>query len=977
MRRFRSLALRGLPAIAVATGALASSAFAAGAASTLSLPGKSTGNNTYIVQLSALPVATNPSTAAPAGGKLDSSSPAVQAYMASLAAQQNAVMASAGITNKLYTYGYTFNGFAAEMTAEQAAKVSKTAGVVSVNVSEIAQLDTSTTPTFLGLTGPNGFYAQSGAKGENVIIGIVDSGVWTNHPSFAGAGFGAPPPKWKGICQTGTEFTAADCNNKLIGARFYNVGPGGNAGVTAKFPQEFNSPKDADGHGSHTASTSGGNEGVSTAGSVAAAFGTINGIAPRARVAIYKACWGSTGQVGTGCYTPDTVAAIDQAVADGVDVINYSISGTQSDVTNPVEVAFRNAAAAGVFVAVSAGNSGPGNFTVAHPSPWITTVAAATHNRATTGVLTLGNGATFTGASVAIAAVPAGTPMILSSSAIRAGRTLNDANLCYSSKDVGGNALDPALVAGKIVVCDRGTTDRVNKSLAVKEAGGVGMVLINPTPNTTVSDFHAVPTIHLNSNVRTEVRTYVAGPTPTGAMSLGMISLTNPAPAIASFSSRGPVPSNAANVNMFIKPDISAPGVDILAGSSPIGNANASIFALLSGTSMSSPHIAGIAALMKQARPGWSPMAIKSALMTTAGDVLDGSRDLISVLAMHGAGFVNPSAALNPGLVFDSGASDWNAYLCGQGLISQPSCLFFNIDASDLNLPSIGVFNLPGSKTVKRRVTNVSGSAQTFTSAIAGLPGYTVVVNPATLTVDAGQTADFTVQITRTTAGFGSYVAGSLTWTSGTTKVRMPMQVLSTTAVANAPAQVIGTGGLMKVKVNIGYTGPFSAAVRGLIAPQLNTGTASTNSSQTFPVVIPADTTYARFSLFDADVKPGSDIDIIVRDPGGVIIGTGAGGTSQEEVNLVSPAAGTYTVEVAGFSVNGTSPFKLHSWVLGTASAGNVQVYAPSSVTAGQTIEVSLIPLPVGLSYGTRYLGSLVYSGNPNLPPPTIIRLDR
>ncbi len=969
MRRFRSLALHGLSAIAVAAGALASPAFAQA--------GKSVGSNTYIVQLSALPVATNPSTAAPAGGKLDSSSPAVQAYMASLAAQQNAVMASAGVTNKLYTYGYTFNGFAAQMTAEQAAKLSKTAGVVSVNQSEIAQLDTATTPAFLGLTGPNGFYSQSGAKGENVIIGIVDSGVWTNHPSFAGAGFGAPPPKWKGTCQTGQGFTAAECNNKLIGARFYNVGPGGNAGVTAKFPQEFNSPKDADGHGTHTASTSGGNEGVSTAGSVAAAFGTINGIAPRARVAIYKACWGSTGQVGTGCYTPDTVAAIDQAVADGVDVINYSISGTQSDVTNPVEVAFRNAAAAGVFVAASAGNSGPGNFQVAHPSPWITTVAAATHNRATTGILTLGSGATFTGASVAITAVPAGTPMILSSSAIRAGRTLNDANLCFSSKDAGGNALDPALVAGKIVVCDRGVTDRVNKSLAVQEAGGVGMILINPTANTTVSDFHAVPSIHLNNDVRTAVRTYVAGPTPTGAISLGMISLTNPAPTIASFSSRGPIPSNAANVNMLIKPDISAPGVDILAGSSPIGNANASIFALLSGTSMSSPHIAGIAALIKQARPGWSPMAIKSAMMTTAGNVLDGSRDSIGVLAMHGAGFVNPSAALNPGLVFDSGVSDWNSYLCGQGLISQPSCLFFNIDASDLNLPSIGVFNLAGSKTVKRRVTNVSGATQTFTSTVAGLAGYNVVVSPASLTVGAGQTADFTVQITRTTAGTGSYSAGSLTLTSGATTVRIPMQVHSTTDVANAPAQVFGTGGLMKVKLNIGYTGPFSATVRGLIAPQLNSGTASTNSSQTFPVVVPAGTTYARFSLFDADVKPGSDIDIIVRDPGGATVGTGFNGNSQEEVSLVNPAAGTYTVEVAGFNVNGTSPFKLHSWVLGTASAGNVQAYAPSFVTAGQTIEISLIPLPWGLSYGTRYLGSLAYSGNPNLPAPTIIRLDR
>ncbi len=334
--------------------------------------GQNRATNAYIIQLAEDPVtaytgtikgyrATKPQK----GQKIDPNSPAVTSYMTYLTARHDALLASVGATKKLYSYGYVFNGFAADLTPEQADKLAATKGVLAVSKDEVRSLDTSSTPAFLGLSGPTGFWANTGARGEGVVIGIVDGGIWPEHPSFSDRtgvnGNGTQDgklgyqqlPGWHGKCTPGELFNASNCNQKLIGARYYNAGWGGNAGIDATLPWEFNSPRDFGGHGTHTASTAGGNADVSTGD----AFGAINGIAPRARIAAYKVCW----ETGTGgsCFTTDSVAAIDQAVADGVDVINFSISGTRTNFLDPVEVAFLFAADAGVFVAASAGNSGP------------------------------------------------------------------------------------------------------------------------------------------------------------------------------------------------------------------------------------------------------------------------------------------------------------------------------------------------------------------------------------------------------------------------------------------------------------------------------------------------------------------------------------------------------------------------------------------------------------------------------------------
>ena len=313
-------------------------------------------------------------------------------------------------------------------------------------------------------------------------------------------------------------------------------------------------------------------------------------------------------------------------------------------------------------MAASAGNSGPTTSTVAHPSPWITTVAAGTHNRNGTASVTLGNGATYTGASVATPVGPA--PLIDAVAAGLPGADPEAVRLCFSSEDNGSPVLDPAKVAGKIVVCDRGVTARVNKSLAVQEAGGVGMVLVNTSTNSLNADFHFVPTVHLQNTDRAAVKAYAATAGATATIGKATIGYTEPAPFTASFSSRGPLRAGGGDL---LKPDVIAPGQDILAAVAPPNNAGRD-FDLYSGTSMSSPHVAGLAALLSDLHPQWSPMAIKSALMTSAYDVLDGGTPAPNtnpvLIFRQGAGHVQPNSAADPGLVYDSSFNDWLAFIC-------------------------------------------------------------------------------------------------------------------------------------------------------------------------------------------------------------------------------------------------------------------------------------------------------------------------
>ncbi len=977
-------------------------------------------NGVYIVRMRATPaasytgdVAGYPATKAAPGQKIDPLNSDVVRYVGYLKSKHDEALQKVGGATKVSDYAFSYDGFAAKLTASQAAAMAKQADVVSVVPDQLVTQDTTSTPHFLGLDVAGGLWSQLGGPtggknlngaGEGMIIGVIDSGIWPQSKSFTDrdtngklvytqiAGFHGKCDSLETVPDG--SWDANLCNKKLVAAQHFNAAWGGDAALHALRPWEFLSPRDYNGHGTHTSSTAGGNNGVQPTGP-AAGFAPISGMAPRARVAMYKALWSTQDASTASGFTSDLVAAIDQAVADGVDAINYSISGTLTNFLDPVEVAYFFAADAGVFVSESAGNSGPTASTVAHPSPWTTTVAAGTHNRSGVGSVTLGNGATYSGASIAAAVGPA--PFIRSTDAGLAGANATAVRLCFTQEDnnaifaMNSPVLDPAKITGKIVLCDRGTSARVNKSLAVSRAGGVGMVLANASPNSLNADFHFVPTVHVQNTDRAALIAYSAtmSPSPTAKINQSTITFVTPAPFTASFSSRGPLIAGAGNL---LKPDVIAPGQDILASVAPPGN-NGFDFNLYSGTSMSAPHVAGVGTLLKQLHPTWSPMMVKSALMTSGSDVLDGSNTDPAVIFSQGAGHIRPNSAADPGLVYNSNINDWLAFLCGTtNGVSAATCgalagAGYSFDPSNFNAPSIAIGALPGIQTVTRKVTNVGSAAATYTASSTGLSGITVAISPSSLSLNPGETKSYTVTFTRTTAAIGSYVGGQLTWTDGTHNVRIPM-VIRPVALA-APAQVSGTGGAINYGIKFGYTGPFSATARGLVPATTFAGTVFQDPGQSFSpggsgttsfdVAVPAGTTYARFSTFNEFIDGPDDIDLYVDRcpcaPGGTRVGASTGGTAAEEVNLVNPTAATYRVWIHGFAVN-PSPanFTLFTWVLGSADAGNMAVTAPSSATTGASGNINLVFS--SLSAATKYLGSVAYSGDPGLPNPTIVRVD-
>lgn len=930
------------------------------------------------------------------GRKIDQESKEVVDYVGYLNGRHNGVLNGNGGGAKLHGYYYTFNGFAARLTESQALRLQASPDVVAVWKDEELKLDTNQTPAFLGLTASGGLWSQLGGigrAGEDVIIGIVDSGFWPESRSFSDRDNGGKLvykniPHWKGKCRPAEAFNASHCNQKVIGARHYNTGFGGDAAVKARYPNDFNSPRDGSSHGSHTASTAGGNSGVQ-ASAAGVNLGEISGMAPRARLSIYKSCYGDGAT--SACFTSDSVAAIDQAVADGVDVINYSISGSTTSNVNAVEVAFLFAADAGVFVATSAGNSGPTVSTVAHNAPWTMTVAAGTHDRNYVSSVTLGDGVTYEGASTggglaSTASVLASNSGLPVPSGVDPALWASQVSLCFSSNDGGGLVdpalsppgprLDPAKIAGKIVVCDRGTSARVDKSLAVKNGGGSGMILTNVVAGTVDPDLHFVPSVHLADTDRAAINTYVGGGgTPTAALAPGVLVGGVLAPDVAAFSSRGPALASGGDI---LKPDIMAPGVAVLAATSPATPGSGNSFDFFQGTSMSSPHIAGIAALFKQRRPSWSPSMIKSALMTTAAQVRNHGSAIAGGPFAIGSGHVDPNRAVDPGLVYDAGFNDWLGFLCGTGEATGAVCSTVGIDPSNLNYPSIAIGALLGNQTVTRKVTNVGSSSSTYTATVVSPPGITTVVTPASFTIAPGETRPYEVQFTRTTATAGAFALGSLTWNDGTHSVRSPIAIRPQTLVA--PAQVNADGSPTSYNVTFGYDGNFNVVTRGIAAALVSNGTVADDPTDSFvrggpgtmefPFVIAPNSSFARVALFDDAVDGAHDFDLYVYNGATLIASTG-GATSNEVVTFsVTPGLNpiALTVVVHAYQTAGPSgSFSLFRWSVPNANSGNLTVSAPAAAVANTTAPINLTFS--GLAAGTRYLGHLQHrNGTAPLP---------
>jgi hypothetical protein len=980
----------------------------------------------YIVQLTDKPIASYTgevsgyaATQPAPGQRLDLGSTEVQLYGDYLNQKKAAVTSAIAGAPITYNYNVVMNGFAAMLTDAEVRALKARGDVASITEDEPRHTVTSYTPAFLGLDKPNGLWSKLGGKtgaGENIIIGIVDSGVWPENPAFAdrvdnngkptfdNGGtlvYSGAPAGWNGSCQSGEGFGAAHCNNKLIGAQFFDA-TYLSVGKETHW-SEFRSPRDSlsgpqshGGHGTHTATTAGGNAGVAvTVGGTA--LGEAAGMAPRARIAAYKVCWtyvDPSNPDGTGsrnsCYTGDSVAAIEKAIVDGVHVLNFSISGGASP-SDPVEQAFLHAANAGVFVAASAGNAGPSN-AVAHVSPWITTVAASTHDRFHRATVTLGNGASYTGASLNDQAIN-GQPMIRSTDAGLANADPTMVRLCYAAADNAGQpVLDPAKISGKMVVCDRGTTPRVNKSLAVQQAGGTAMVMVDNGAG-LVGEKHAVPTIHVTAADGAAIKAYAA--TANSSAGISVFNITNggtPSPTIADFSSRGP---NMFDANLM-KPDLTAPGVDILAGVTPVLSATQradivngtftppAAWDFYQGTSMSSPHVAGLAALLKHLHPTWTPAMIKSALMTTAMATLPDAQtgDLRGPLPWgQGSGHVNPNGASDPGLVFAAVSTDYKKYMCSIGMAAE--CALGAIQTYNLNMPSISIGNVLGAVNVTRSVTNV-GAAPAVYNATINVPGYTASVNPASLSLAAGETKSFTVTLTRNDAAVNTWYYGDLKWSDGSRMVRIPVTARSGKPIT-APGLVKSdrTSASRILTVNTGFSGKMSGATGGMkeVAKAAHTvvqsvsGTVDTlaqikaacnsgaQGTKLVPFSFAANTVAASFETFNRETSSqtsADDIDLALLNGAGNIVATALHAGSNESILLASPPAGSYKLCLINYAAanNSATTFNLHSAVVNTSDVGgNFKAMMPSVVYPGGTASVGTSWS--GLAAGKRFLGGL------------------
>ncbi|KAJ8632440.1 hypothetical protein MRB53_025776 [Persea americana] len=675
----------------------------------------------------------------------------------------------------IYHYKHGFSGFATRLTDSQAKMMAEMPGVIDVIPKMVHKLHTTRSWDYLGLSfshATNNPYLKSN-MGDGIIVGVIDTGIWPESKSFSDQGLGPIPSRWKGACVGGDQFNSSHCNRKLIGARWHNKGVEGEINTTVAM--EYFSPRDANGHGTHTASTAVGSlvHDVSFKG---LALGTARGGAPRARLAVYKACWNLPGKSGL-CTNVDVLKAVDEAIHDGVDVLSLSLGGSAPPTAPIIDIGLLPAVAKGIAVVCAAGNDGPRLHTVDHITPWIISVAASTMDRSFPSPIMLGNNRTIMGQSTFTGHKETGFRDL------GCPGDFTDASSCKCEDIVPNSGMK-----GKVVLCFASASSDavINQAIQgvgnIKSSGAIGAIIaIYPTQLIPYYDWQC---IIVDYDVGTQIFSY------TRSSRKPMVKL-NPTKTlvgkplstkIADFSSRGPSILSPG----ILKPDVAAPGMNVLAAFVPKEENLYQSFAFDSGTSMACPHVSGIVALLKALHPSWSPAAIRSALATTASTIDPSGEPIFTVEEPQmvanpfhfGSGIVNPNRAADPGLIYDMGTTDYVQYLCSIVPSLSTDCPSKKHSMLNLNLPSITIPNLRGSVTVTRTVTNVGPVDSAYVASIEHPLGVKVGVKPLKLAFNSTvKTLSFTITLSSNHKAIGGYYFGRLSWSNGIHKVTSPISV--------------------------------------------------------------------------------------------------------------------------------------------------------------------------------------------------------
>lgn len=739
------------------------------------------------------------------------------AYKRSLHRMHDAILQQAvgSSASKLYSYSHVYNGFAATLQEEEALALKEHPAVADVYEDVEYFTQTTYTRRFLGLDKAAPIGAWTKSTGAGVVIGIFDTGLWPEDPNFSDEGMADPPSTFAGTCEAGEQWNATTaCNRKVVGARIFASAAEAKFNISYADPiwSDVRSPRDVDGHGSHMASIAAGAP-VQNVEINGAPFGKSTGVAFRAHLAIYKVCWSNPvanpadPSTYRTCLSADILAALEAAIQDGVHVASLSLSPKPSaPVPRPLakglDVGALFAALAGVTVVVPAGNSGPDARSIMNNAPWYTSVAASSDARPAVppAAVAAGSGTSYVGTSYTGGSAPTGQqlPAVYAANATLAGQNASDARYCLAG------TLDPAVVQGKIVLCERGINGLEEKGYVLKNLGAAGMVIknrkVDPDDNITPI-FHFLPAVHLRRDPGLALKNYLIGsPNPTACIFPMAVTTTVEAPVVLNFTSRGPNPL----ISQILKPDVTAPGRNIIGAWSGVpaltsfGTADGGVdtrttaFFIASGTSQATAHVAGVAALIKALHFTWSPSMIQSAIATSAYVRDNRGQRIANEGGGHatpfdmGSGHITPNLALAPGLVYSAGRADYTDFLClATGDPSKVAAVLGiacpkrgGVRAENYNGPS---FVFPGVRRhalASRTVVSVGGPGL-YVVRVEQPPGVRLSVAPARLRFRAaGERQAFRVSVRVLSKGLaGRFEYGAISWVDGTHVVRSPVAV--------------------------------------------------------------------------------------------------------------------------------------------------------------------------------------------------------